>query len=220
IQLNENQTIDLQHALAKLLVSFRNVDHLQLVLSRESLDTPLWQEILQVITIGETYFFRNQDQFNALRTSVLPDIIEKHEKAHHKQIRIWSAGCASGEEIYSIAILLRELIADLSSWSIHLLGTDINAGSLNRARQGTYRSWSFRNETPEDLQDRWFTHRGESYKIDPAIQKMVTFNLLNLVSDNYPSPETETEQMDLIMFRNVSIYFDQPTTVAIIKRLQ
>src|SRR5215831_6949228 len=140
IQINENKTTDLQQAISKLMGSFRNLDHLQLVLGRESLDAPLWQKILQIITIGETYFFRNQDQFNALRESVLPSIIEKHRTANDLQIRMWSAGCASGEEIYSIAILLRELIPDLSNWLIHLLGTDINVNSLDRAQQGIYRN--------------------------------------------------------------------------------
>ena len=96
IQLNDNQTNDLRRTIATQLGSYRNIDHLQLALSRESLDAPVWQDILRVITIGETYFFRNQDQFNALRTSVLPSIIEKHREAGNKQIRMWSAGCATG----------------------------------------------------------------------------------------------------------------------------
>jgi chemotaxis protein methyltransferase CheR len=220
IQLNENQTINLERTIESLLKSYRGVDHFMLALNRASLDAAIWQEILQIITIGETYFFRNQDQFNALRTSVLPEIIRKHRKAGDKQIRIWSAGCASGEEIYSIAILLRELIPDFSTWLIHLLGTDINAAGLERAEQGIYRNWSFRNETPEHLAHRWFSRQGDQFKIDASIREMVTFGLLNLVSHDYPSAMPETQHMDLILFRNVSIYFDQPTTLAIIKRLQ
>src|SRR5207247_1807290 len=130
------------------------------------LESILWQELLQAVTIGETYFFRNQDQFNALRNEVLPQIIDKRRKSGVKQIRIWSAGCASGEEIYSVAILLRELLPDIANWSILLLGTDINAASLERARRGSYRTWSFRNETPDYLRPRWFRHDGDNYQLD------------------------------------------------------
>src|SRR5689334_24435031 len=106
-------------------------------------------------------------------------------------------------------MLLRELLPDYDNWLIYLLGTDINAVSLERAQLGLYRNWSFRNETPPGLRDRWFRRDGESYKLDADIREMVTFSLLNLVTDAYPV--AGIEQMDLILFRNVSIYFSQPT---------
>lgn len=220
VQLNENQIKELERAVLRLLPSYRNLLHFLAVLTRESWDTPVWRELLQIITIGETYFFRNQDQFNALRSDVLPALIEKRRKQGFRQLRLWSAGCASGEEIYSLAILLRELIPDIASWNIYLLGTDINSTSLDRARRGNYRAWSFRNETPDYLQDRWFNQSDDTYTVHQSIRSMVNFELLNLVSDEYPSVERGTSNFDLIMFRNVSIYFDNPTTESIIKRFQ
>ena len=188
-------------------------------LEQEAADHVLWQELIDIVTVGETYFFRNLDQFTALRTEVLPAIIERRRRAGSKQLRLWSAGCATGEEPYSLAILLRELLPDIDDWQIALLATDLNTTSLERARRGLYRSWSFRNETPDDVRTRWFAPEADGYRLAPAIRGMVAFLPLNLVSDHYPSFESGTMHMDVIMCRNVTIYFDQDTTREIVRRL-
>ncbi|MBN1966610.1 MAG: protein-glutamate O-methyltransferase, partial [Anaerolineae bacterium] len=148
-------------------------------LAQELAHTPfthrLWQQVLEVITIGETYFFRNQAHFNALREQVLPELIARRRAQGTLYLRLWSAGCATGEEAYSLAMLLHDLLPDRATWHISILGTDISLGNLERARRGLYRPWSFRSETPPDLQARWFTPAGDHVELDPAIRRMVTF---------------------------------------------
>ncbi len=178
----------------------------------------LWQELIHAITIGETYFFRNKAQLNALRMDVLPELISQRRSSGNQQLRFWSAGCATGEEAYSLAMLLRELIPDIDYWSITILATDINLNYLKYAREGVYRSNSFRGETPEVVRERWFTPEDNGYRLHPAVRKMVTFAPLNLVTSDYPSFENGTMNLDLIMCRNVTIYFDREVIVEIIPR--
>ena len=157
------------------------------------------------LTVGETYFFRNRGQFNALRDQILPGIV-KRRRGKGQYLRIWSAGCSTGEEAYSLAILVRELLADVADWQIHILATDINEDALAAAREGIYRNWSFR-EVEEHYRQRYFTPEGESSRIRPEVQSMVRFRYLNLADDQYPSTATGTESLDLILCRNVMIYF-------------
>lgn len=171
--------------------------------------------LINHLTIGETHFFRNTPQFEALERHILPDLIERNRAT--KELRIWSAGCATGEEPYSIAILLHKLIPDLASWKIHLLATDINEESLEKARTGVYGNWSFR-QIPEHMLERYFVPSDKKFKILPFVSKMVTFAPLNLVSANYPLPFNQPASMDLILCRNVFIYFDEATISSIVKR--
>ena len=127
------------------------------------------------LTVGETYFFRNRGQFTALRDQILPEIIRRR-RGKHQCLRIWSAGCSTGEEPYSLAILLRELLADIGDWNIHILATDINEDALAAAREGVYRNWSFR-EVEEHYRQQYFTPEGESSRIRPEVQSMVTLPL-------------------------------------------
>jgi len=178
-----------------------DVSSLRLALGQHPIGHPLWRAVIRATTIGETYFFRNAAQFQALRDQVLPELIARRRANGFKQIRVWSAGCATGEEPYSLAILLGELLPDLADWSITILATDINQEFLERARQGVYRASAFRNETPDDLRDRYFKPVEGGWQLDPAIRRMVTFGHLNLVSDDYPSFETNTTGLDLIVCR-------------------
>jgi chemotaxis protein methyltransferase CheR len=168
------------------------------------------------LTIGETYFFRHRAQFEALERDILPEIIAR--RADERRLRIWSAGCATGEEPYSLAILLDRLLPDRSSWTVMILGTDINRGSLERAQRGSYRPWSFRG-VDAGTQSRYFTRSGEDFRIVPSIARMVSFSYLNLVEDAYPSLATNTQSMDLILCRNVLIYFGDTTIERVLGRL-
>ena len=123
-------------------------------------------------------------------------------------LRIWSAGCAQGQEIYTLALLLLELIPDIYKWHIHLLGTDINNDVLTKAVHGRFTEWSFR-ATPNTLRERWFTRVGHEYEIHPQIRRMVRFAYLNLTADDYPAILNETNALDLILCRNVFIYLDE-----------
>src|SRR5205085_1716639 len=125
-----------------------------------------------------------------------------------QRLRVWSAGCATGEEAYSLAILLEELLPDLAFWDVQILATDINRRSLARAQVGVYSPWSFR-EVPEGIQARYFTVQGRNFEVLPRIRERVSFAYLNLVEDNYPSLLNHTHDLDLILFRNVLIYFGE-----------
>lgn len=179
---------------------------------------PIWKQLVNQLTIGETYFFRNNWQFKALREEVLPSLIEKRRRAGDLSLRLWSAGCATGEEAYSLAILLHELLPDLELWNILVLATDINEQSLAKAQIGYFSNWAFRNETPFAIREKYFLARRNLYEIVPEIRRMVRFDYLNLVEDSYPSAASETLNMDVILCRNVTIYFDRPTTQRIVDR--
>jgi chemotaxis protein methyltransferase CheR len=157
------------------------------------------------LTIGETYFFRYREQFDALRRLVLPDLIRR--KAESRSLKIWSAGCATGPEPYSIAILLeRHFKYDLDGWNVSIVGTDINPQFLERARSGAFDDWAMRS-IPEDLRRGCFRRIGETWQIDPLFQSRLTFRQHNLVEDAYPSQVHGLHDFDLILCRNVMIYF-------------
>lgn len=182
-----------------------------------------WKELLLLLTIGETYFFRDKGQFNLLKNTLLPEIIAKKIKtsALHKDkkpcLRIWSAGCSSGEEPYSLAILVKELIPDLSQWNISILGTDINSESIAKAEQGIYDSWSFRQVNPQ-LQLQYFHQRKMRWQVDEQIRKMVKFRCMNLFKEPFPSQMYDIQNMDIIMCRNVFIYFNSQAIATIIEK--
>lgn len=173
--------------------------------------------LVNAVTVSETHFFRDQPQFNALFNHVLPQIIER--KRPMRTLRIWSAGCASGEEPYSLAIMLRELLPDVDQWSITILATDINTASLDRARQAIFSNWAFREERAKSLRPRYFVSLPNSrYALIPEARRMVIFNKLNLVEPCYPAYETNTMMMDLIICRNVTIYFSESITRWVVDR--
>ncbi|NJL95726.1 MAG: tetratricopeptide repeat protein, partial [Anaerolineae bacterium] len=187
-------------------------------LQHSSTESALWKQLINLLTIGETYFFRDRSQFAALRNHILPALIRERREQKMRILRLWSAGCSTGEEAYSLAILLHELINDLPQWHITLLATDINEESLARARRGTFGNWSFRIETPPDLREKYFASQRDQHALLPHLRQMVTFSYLNLVEGRYPAVETDTTNIDLIICRNVTIYFDRPTTRSIVER--
>ncbi len=157
-------------------------------------------------TVGETYFIREPKVFDALEKNVLMELIRKRRQTD-KRLRIWSAGSCTGEEPFSIAILLTRMIPDIHDWHITILGTDINPLFLERAQTGIYREWSFRG-TPFWLKENYFRKTEEGfYEILPQIKRMVKFQPLNLVEDSYPSLFNDTNAMDVVFCRNVLMYF-------------
>lgn len=158
-------------------------------------------------TVGETYFFRDTGSFRALEKHILPRLIELGiDKG--KSLRIWSAGCSTGEEAYSVAILLSQMLKDISDWNITILASDINIISLNRLQEGRYTEWSFRN-VPNEIKEKYFKKTGNNrYEILPYLKKMITENYLNLAEDSYPSLLNNTNAMDLILCRNTLMYFE------------
>ncbi|MFN8453562.1 MAG: CheR family methyltransferase [Anaerolineae bacterium] len=188
--------------------------------------------LIKMLTIGETHFFRDKAQFDALTQHVLPDLIARKRAAAAAvgrgtapQLRIWSAGCATGEEAYSVALVLKELLPDLENWQILILATDINPDALARAREGLYSDWSFRENRAKALLPYYFSpetpqppRQVARYRLHPHIRSMVTFASLNLVEDNFPAIHNNTLSMDLILCRNVTIYFAEEATRQVIKQ--
>lgn len=175
------------------------------------------ENLIASLTIGESYFFRNEPHFHALEHHVLPELLDRRRGT--KRLRIWSAGCSSGEEPYSLAMLLDRLVPDLASWDVTIVGTDINRAALRRAEEGVYRSWSLRR-IRDSARPRYFAARGEEeWELDRVIRRMVTFRYLNLVDDIYPSLFTNIHALDLVLCRNVLIYFGDSAVQTVTEKL-
>ncbi len=158
------------------------------------------------LTVGETYFFREKKVFEVLEQQVLPELI-RSRWANGRHLRVWSAGCASGEEPYSLAILLSKILPDIESWNASLLGTDIDPRRLQKARSGRYNEWSLRDVAPE-IKENYFRKTPEGgCELLPEIRRRVAFGYLNLAEDVFPSLATNTNAMDVIFCRNVLMYF-------------
>ncbi len=174
--------------------------------------------LVHSLTVGESYFFRDKKSFEVLERSILPQWLQSRRN-QEQRLRIWSAGCAGGEEAYSIAIMLSRIIPGLSDWDISILATDINPRFLQKAAEGVYTEWSFRNE-PRGTKEVYFRKiRGGRYRISPQIKAMVTFSPHNLAADPYPSVLNHTTGMDLIFCRNVIMYFAEEAQKKVIRNL-
>lgn len=171
------------------------------------------------LTVGETYFFREQRSLDILEQQIFPELLRARASTE-KHLRIWSAGCCSGEEPYSIAMLLDRLIPDRENWNLTILATDINPRFLRKAARGVYGEWSLR-DTPVWLRERYFTKRADGrFEIQPRIRRMVSFSYLNLAEGGYPSQVNGSHAMDLILCRNVLMYFAPERARKVVDRLQ
>ncbi len=170
------------------------------------------------LTVGETYFFRDPKSLEVMQRRILPALIERRRNVS-KSLRFWSAGCCTGEEPYTLAMLVMTMMPDWESWNITILATDINTRFLSKAAQGRYSEWSFR-ETPEVMRRRFFKKiDAATYEIDPRVRNLVSFSYLNLAEDLYPSVLNNTHAMDLILCRNVLMYFEKPRAGQVIEKL-
>lgn len=210
---------DLERGIAAAAPLFAAVD--ALACAQHLLSAPLThreiERLASCLTVGETYFFRERRSFEALERHVLPELLRARK--HMRRLRLWSAGCCTGEEPYSIAMLLAGLIADSEAWNITLLATDINPEFLRKAHDGVYGEWSFR-DTPDWVRARWFRRtRAGRYALDERIRRHVNFSFLNLADDSYPSLTTNTNAMDVIFCRNVLMYFTAARARAVVANL-
>ena len=175
------------------------------------------ENLASYLTVGETYFFREMDSLNAFQKHVIPEIISQRNGRDHR-VRIWSAGCSTGEEAYTVSILVDYLLPD-SKWEISIFGTDINTKALRKARSGIYSRWSFRS-TSEEMRNLYFeSHGKESYSVRPRYMKNVSFDFLNLATDAYPSLLNNTNAMDVIFCRNVMMYFNVEVLERVLRQL-
>ncbi len=175
------------------------------------------QTLANQLTVGETYFFRHEDVFNVLGGKLLPELA-RERRGGARTLRIWSAGCSTGEEPYTLAMLLHETLPDIADWRVTLLATDINSRSLAKAARGVYSEWSFRG-TPAWVKQRYFRPHGRGqHELAPRIREMVRFFGLNLVDEAYPARLAEGG-FDFIFCRNVLMYFSAAWQEEIILRL-
>lgn len=164
-----------------------------------------WIALLNEITVGETSFFRNPTQLDALCKVVLPKIVEAKANLPVRRLRIWSAGCSTGEEPYTLSmLLLEESQRRLKDWLIEILATDLNERSLAQAKPGVYGTYSTRNVNPY-FRQKYFTPLGDKLQVLPAVRERVNFSRLNLSDD---SQMIFMKSMDVIFCCNVLIYFD------------
>ena len=168
-----------------------------------------WGQLRERLTVGETYFFRDPAQLGVLREQLLRPLALEGKASRP---RLWSAGCATGEEVYTLAILAREAGLDHAD----LLGTDLNPAAIRRAEAATYQEWSFRGVDPA-LRAPWFQKTRTGWTAQPELRAMVRFKLHNLAADPF-EPLAEGEGFDLILCRNVLIYFEETTRRELIDR--
>lgn len=180
--------------------------------------SPLLDHLIAGITVGETYFFRDQQQMLLLQNYVLPKIIANKRDKSFLSFRIWSAGCATGEEIYSIGMMLYEILPDIEKWNIKLLATDVNTAILQKGILGAYTEWSMR-AISDYYKQKYFQKEGKHYLLAQKIKEMVNFEYLNLNDDSYPSIFNETNAQDLIICRNVLIYIDSESCGRLMQKI-
>ena len=202
-----NQLQDLERRIIAAARELK-IDHSIQGIKNWLLNTPSTNSELNALsahlTINETYFFREKPAIDLFIEKIIPGLIKHNQDK--KEIRIWCAGCSSGEEPYTLAIILKEYFPILSDWNIMILATDISPVAIQKALHGEYTEWSFR-ETNDLIKNKYFITQDKHRRILPDIKKMVTFTYLNLSKNSYPSSLTNTDNMDVIYCRNVMMYF-------------
>ena len=178
--------------------------------------SPLVQAAMRELMNKESYFFRDASTVESLREHVLPELIEAASAS--RVLRIWSAGCSTGEEIYTLSILLHEMLPELDTWQIALVGTDIDEAALAQAKLGRYKEWSLRATTPEQ-RSRYFEHvpRLSHHQLRARYRRDAVFSLHNLADRHAPVPAPGC--FDLILCRNVSIYFSRAANAVLSEKL-
>jgi len=160
--------------------------------------------LLDTLTINETSFFRNEPQFELFRNIVLPEVLERRKRGIERKLRIWSAGCSTGEEPYSIAMTVLDTVPYPDQWDIRIYASDLSLLSLETAHRGVYASGKVRETVPADALARYFDLQGgDAYRVKDSVRKLVVFDYHNLQHEN------GVKDLDVIFCRNVMIYFDE-----------
>lgn len=184
----------------------------ELVTQLRSPNHSLRQQVVDAMTTNETSFFRDQVPFEILRTIIIPDLLAR--RASSNELNIWSAACASGQEPYSIAMLLAEHFSHLQDWRIRVLGTDLSDEVLQRAREGRFSPLEIERGLSGPLLKKYFRRVGTDWQLNETICRMVEIRQLNL-SDDWPAAK-----MDVILLRNVLVYFDASTCENILRKVR
>lgn len=181
------------------------------IISGNGINPEIFRELSVALTINETYFFREEPTIQFILNIIIPEIIN-----YEGEYKIWSAGCSSGEEPYTLAILLKENLPQVKFNNVTIKATDISPKALEKAKKGEYSEWSFR-ETSSFVRQKYFQKRAKLWQISDTIKEKVEFSILNLAIDSYPSHMIG--QFNLILCRNVLIYFSNTTSAIIANNL-
>ncbi|MFA9391097.1 MAG: CheR family methyltransferase [Prolixibacteraceae bacterium] len=208
LNFNENQNKELSRKMDLAATSFGFTQPGKFVewLLSDKISKEELSKLAGHLTIGETYFMREKKGYDFLEQIYLPGLIHKRLTST-KKLRVWCAGCATGEEAYSLAIVLKQSIPMIQEWDISILATDINPLFLEKAKNGIYTKWSFRNNTEKFIENYFLKTGANEYHIIPEIKRMVKFASLNLAGNDYPSKSNDTHDFDIVFCRNVLIYF-------------
>jgi len=179
---------------------------------RQGRDETLIAAVVDAMTTNETSFFRDRHPFEAMRSAILPGLIQRRLARRH--LRIWSAACSTGQEAYSLAMLLLDDFPMLSGWRIEIIGTDISPSVVSRAKEGIYSTFEVQRGLPIQLLVRHFDQTGPQWCIKPRLRQMVDFRLFNLLGDL-----SALGQFDIVLCRNVLIYFDLPTKTRVLEAI-
>lgn len=185
---------------------------------RQDLSRVLEKKVIDLITTGETSFFRDASPFELFRYKILPDLMDRKSPGvsagQPLSLRIWSAACSTGQEIYTLAILLKETLGNLERCRIKLMATDISDAALAKASYGVYNDIEIERGLPQDLRMRYFDPHPKGWKIKDEIRTLVAFQNVNLMQDfSFMGP------WDVIFCRNVAIYFQEPERKSLFDRL-
>lgn len=198
----------------------KSISQLLAYARRESARETLRRRIVEALTTNETSFFRDLHPFDALRTHVLPGLIAS--RAAQRHMNIWSAACSSGQEPYSIAMLIHESFPELAQWQLRILATDLNHEVLEQAVSGRYTAIQVKRGLPAKLLARYFHPQPNGdWQLNPEIMRMVEFSAMNLNSPAWRSfPALATPVFDIVFLRNVMIYFDDHSKQQILERVR
>lgn len=176
------------------------------------------QALARHLSVGETYFYRDKQVFKILENEILFNHFRKRRETQ-RRLNVWSAGCCTGEEAYSLAISVQKVIPDWRTWQVSVLGTDINSDYLEKAASGVYGNWSFR-ETEPAFRENYFTPRTDgTWQISQKLRDMVAFRYLNLADDKLPGLQNWKGRFDVIFCRNVLMYFSRAQAEVVVRNL-
>ena len=168
---------------------------------------------IDALTTNETFFFRDIQPFEAMRKTILPDLLA--QRSAQRRLNIWSAACSTGQEPYTLAMLLRENFPWLADWNVTILATDLSPTVLAQARAGSYNQFEVNRGLPAQLLFKYFTKQGDRWLVKDSLRTWIEFREMNLVE-----PWPIFPPFDIVLIRNVMIYFDVPTKQAILKKIR
>ncbi|WP_374377241.1 protein-glutamate O-methyltransferase CheR [Dongia sp.] len=172
-------------------------------------DEAVIRDVVEAMTTNESFFFRDTKPFDQFKQICLPALLKS--RAAQKTIRIWSAACSSGQEAYSLAMILSEMGAQMAGWKVDIVGTDLSQEILTRAKEGLYSQFEVQRGLPITLLVKYFQQTGDRWKLSDTIRNKVQYREWNLLND--PAP---LGKFDIVFCRNVLIYFDQPTKAKVL----